>query len=105
MRPKTRARENRLGSGLPLQGFEVPFGCRRAQLGPDLSGTMQGMRPMQDDAGIRHTQMWPAAQVPTADENAHAQPRGKPGERVVTFRDPEGLGSVRKAFGGKIPSR
>jgi len=79
----------------------VPFGCRRARASEDLGNEMLGMRPMQDDAGTRHMQMWPSANVPTVDENAHAQPRGKAGERVVTFRDPEGLGSVRKAFGGK----
>jgi len=63
---------------------------------------MLGVRPMQDDAGARHLQMWPSATVPTADENAHAQPRGKAGERVVTFQDPEGMGTVRKAFGGRV---
>ena len=49
---------------------------------------------------MRHLHVWSSANVPTADENANAQPRSKPVERAVTFRDPEGLGSVRKAFGG-----
>ena len=63
---------------------------------------MLGMRPKQDDMGTRHLHLWSSAHVPTADENAHAQPRGKPVERGVTFRDPEGMGSVRKAFGGAL---
>ena len=50
---------------------------------------------------MKHRQMRTSVPAATGDENASAQPRGKLVERVVTFQDPEGLGSVRKAFTGR----